>query len=175
MVFTLITIYIIFYIFILLSIFTLLFSSNLFNFINILSVGNLLLFIQKYKTSKTLYLWLFFSLTGLPPFGLFFIKFNILLYILGNTHIFSLSTVFFFLFLNMLFYCQVFSFKNHKKPLYSIVGPDIFKFFKNTTNFYSNLSSYTTYNVSIFVINILFMLIFTVFFFNDYFLILSII
>lgn len=173
MVFTLVTIYITFYILILLSIFGLIFSNTLFNILGILSLGNLIVFLQKYKNLKTLYFWLFFSLTGLPPVGLFFVKFNIFFAILNNTHIISSIIVFFFFFLNMLFYSQVFSSKNHKKSLYHIIGPDIFSYFKNTQLYSSNFSNYTMYSITIFSINILFFLFFTFVFFSDYYLILS--
>ncbi len=173
MVFTLVVIYITFYMLILLSIFSLIFSNSLFSILSILSLGNLMLFFQKYKNLKTLYFWLFFSLTGLPPVGLFFVKFNIFFSILNNSHIISSVIIFFFFFLNMLFYSQVFSFKNHKKSLNHIIGPDIFSYFRNTQMYYFNFSKYTTYFITIFIINILFFLFFTFFFFSDYWLILS--
>ena len=171
--FTLTSIYATFYILILLSILIIIFSSNIFNLLSTLSLGNLILLIQKYKTSKTMYLWLFFSLTGLPPFGLFFIKFNILFHILVNTHFGSVLVSFFFFFLNMLFYSQIFSYKNHKTNLYHIVCPDIFNYFKNTKLTYPKFSSHITYSINLFAINLLFFLFFTSLLFNDLFLILN--
>ena len=173
MVFTLVTIYITFYVLILLSIFGLIFSNTLFSVLSVWSLGNLMLFLQKYKSLKTLYFWLFFSLTGLPPVGLFFVKFNIFFSVLNNTHIISSVIMFLFFFLNMLFYSQIFSFKNHKKSLYHTIGPDMFSYFRNTKLYSSNFSKYTTYFITIFSINVLFFLFLTGLFLSDYYLIIS--
>lgn len=171
--FTLTSIYLTLYVYILLSLFILIFNSSIFNVISTLSLGNLILFIQKYKTNKTIYLWLFFCLTGLPPFGLFFIKFNILFYILINTHISSVIIIFVFFFLNMLFYSQTFSYKNYKSKLYHIVCPNIFNCFRSKNIINSQFSSYTTYSINLFAINILFFTFFTFILFTDFFLILN--
>lgn len=169
--FTLIALYLTAYLLIILSIFKLTFSQLPSNIITTFSLNNFILFIQKYKNFKNLYLWLFFCLTGLPPVGLFFIKFNILFFIFSNTHIFSIIVIFFFFFLNMLFYTQIFAFKNQKKSMYHLINVDIFTFFKNTEYRSSNFSSYIDYKIVLFTVNILFLLFFTFIFFSDYYLI----
>lgn len=169
--FTFSLLYVMFYLFIILAIFVLTFSQIPLFVLTSFSLTNFIIFVQKYKTSKNIYFWLFFCLSGLPPVGLFFIKFNIFFFILYQTHLFSIFVLFFFFFLNMLYYLQLFNFKNFKKPMYSVITPDIFFLWKNNQAIWSSFTTYTTYFIVLFSVNVLFFLFFTFLFFTDYFLI----
>ena len=122
--FTLSLVYVVFYLFIFLSILIVSLSQLPIVILTQLSTTNFMIFIQKYTRVKSLYLWLFFSLTGLPPVGLFFIKFNIFFLILYQTHIFVIIVLFLLFFLNMLYYAQLFNFRNFKKPIYHLMSPN---------------------------------------------------
>lgn len=124
--FTLSLIYVIFYLFIFLSILILTFSQLPIYVLTHFSTPNVMVFIQKYKPTKNLYLLLFFSLTGLPPVGLFFIKFNIFFFVLYQANFLIILVLFFFFFFNMIFYAQLFNFRNFKKPLYPLLTPNLF-------------------------------------------------
>jgi hypothetical protein len=169
--FTFSIIYVVFYLLIFLSICFFLFTQIPFYVITHFSIPNVMIFLQKYKYLSFFYFWLLFMLTGLPPFGLFFVKFNIFFFILHNTNIISIVLIFFFFFFNMLFYLQVFNFKNFKKNNYHLVTPEIFLLWKDNHNF----TTYSTYSIVKFSVNILFFLFFMFLFFADYYLILFII
>lgn len=124
--FTLSLLYVVFYLFIFLAVFIISFSQMPLYILTHFSLANTIIFMQKYKTSKNLYLWLFFSLTGLPPVGLFFVKFNIFFFVLYQAHFFVIIMLFIFFFFNMLYYAQIFNFRNNKKPLYSLITPAVF-------------------------------------------------
>lgn len=170
--FTFSLLYVTFYLFIFLSIFIITFSQIPLFVLTSFSLTNFIIFIQKYKPTKGIYFWLFFSLSGLPPVGLFFIKFNIFFFVLYQTHIFSVIILFLFFFLNMLYYLQLFNFKNFKKSMYPLLTPNIFILWRNNQFIWSNFSTHSTYSITLFSVNILFFLFFTVIFFTDYFLIL---
>jgi len=172
--FTLSLVYVILYLFIFLAVLILTFSQLPLYFLTHISITNFMIFFQKYKHTKNLYLWLFFCLTGLPPVGLFFIKFNIFFYVLYQSHIFIVMILFLLFFLNMLYYAQLFNFRNFKKPIYTIVTPQVFAIW-NTNEFFGKFTStYNTYYTTLAIVNIIMFLILTVFFFTDYFLILNI-
>lgn len=162
------------YLFIFLSLLALIFTQiPLYVFTNY-STTNLMIFIQKYVPLKNLIFFLIFALTGLPPFGLFFVKFNLLTFILYQTHFFLIIVVFLMFFLNMLYYVQLFNFRNFKKKSYH----------EFTSTFYSRgqstgvttvwKSTYNTYSLVLFIINTLSVVIFSILFFNDFFLIINI-
>jgi hypothetical protein len=173
--FTLTLLYIIFYLLTVLSLLILIFSQTPIYLITHLSITNFMVFIQKYKVEKTIYLWLFFCLTGLPPVGLFFIKFNIFFFLLYQTHFLNIILIFFFFFFNMLYYLQVFNFRNFKKPMYCILTPKIFNVWGTNSTNNQVFSSYNTYKLTLFVINVTLFFCFTLFFVSDYFLVLNII
>lgn len=173
--FTLSLLYVLSYLLLILSLLILTFTHLPVYVLTHFSLPNFMVFIQKYKTEKNLYLWLFFSLTGLPPVGLFFIKFNIFFFVLYQTHILVIFVLFLFFLFNMLFYVQIFNFRNYKKSLYSVLNADVFNMWRTPRGLQSNFSTYTTYKVVVSVVNVLFFMIFTVFFFGDYFLILNLI
>lgn len=173
--FTLSLIYVLSYLFLILSLLILIFTQLPIHMLTSFSLPNFIIFIQKYKVEKNLYLWLFFSLTGLPPVGLFFVKFNLFFFILYQTHILIIFLLFLFFLFNMLFYVQLFNFRNYKKSLYSVVNGNIFNNWSAGWDLNSNYTTYTTYKVILSIINVIFFLSFTVFFFGDYFLILNII
>jgi formate hydrogenlyase subunit 3/multisubunit Na+/H+ antiporter MnhD subunit len=67
---------------------------------------------MKYSKFKNIYVGLLLTLTGLPPFILFFVKFNYLLEIFYKLNFMMCAIVYIMFFLNMLFYIQ--SFLNKK-------------------------------------------------------------
>ncbi len=142
-------------------------------FLTHLSLTNFIIFLQKYIPTKNLFFFLIFALTGLPPVGLFFVKFNILVFIIYQTHIFIAVVLFLMFFLNMLYYLQLFNFKNYKKSLYSVLTPDILRSWNSSKSF-GTPSTYNTYKLILIVINILVFLLLTLVIFADYFLIINI-
>lgn len=171
--FTLGVLYISFYLFIFLAILILSFSQLPVYFMTQLSITNFILFIQKYKHQKTAYLWLFFCLTGLPPVGLFFVKFNIFFLILHQAHLITIIVLFFLFFFNMVYYAQLFNFRNFKRPLYHIVNPSMFSVWYSEIPTKTFFSSYNTYSFMLTVVNTLLFLFLSVLFFGDYFLVFS--
>lgn len=113
------------YLFVFLSLLTLAFTQFPLQLLTKYSTSNFFIFLLKYTHTKNLFLFLIFCLTGLPPVGLFFIKFNILSFLLYQNHIFFSIVLFFMFFFNMLYYSQLFNFKNTKKNTYNIVTPSI--------------------------------------------------
>lgn len=171
--FTLSLVYVVLYLLIFLAVLVLTFSQLPLYFLTHMSTTNFMIFFQKYKHTKNLYLWLFFCLTGLPPVGLFFIKFNIFFYVLYQSHIFIIIILFLLFFVNMLYYAQLFNFRNFKKPIYTSLTPQVFTIW-NTNEFFGKfISTYNTYYITLAVVNIIMFLILTALFFTDYFLILN--
>ena len=125
--FTFSLLYVFTYLCIFLSLLVLAFTQLPLHVLTHLSLPNFVVFLQKYIPSKNLFLLLIFSLTGLPPVGLFFVKFNILTFLLYQTHLFVGVILFFMFLLNMLYYTQLFNFKNFNKPLYTVLTPDILR------------------------------------------------
>ncbi len=172
--FTLALIYIVFYLVIFLAILLLIFSQIPLNLLMNFSISNFMIFLKKYTPTSPLYLWLLFCLTGLPPVGLFLVKFNIFFVILYQVHMFIVILLFLFFFFTMLFYIQVFTVRNFKLPMYYLVTPKIFETWA-TSNFYkSYMSTYNTYSTVLFVVSILMFLLLTILFFSDYVLVFSI-
>jgi formate hydrogenlyase subunit 3/multisubunit Na+/H+ antiporter MnhD subunit len=82
------------------------------NKINLQTMPHMILYITKHSRFKNLYYGLILSLTGIPPFFLFFIKFNLLskLFFQMTFEIFYIA--FLSLFLNMIYYLQGIYLKN---------------------------------------------------------------
>lgn len=171
--FTFSLLYVILYLYIFLALLVLTFSQLPIYILTHFSTPNVLVFIQKYKPSKNLYYWLFFSLTGLPPVGLFFVKFNIFFYVLYQSHILIICMLFLVFFLNMLYYMQLFGFRNSKRELYSVINPAMITMCVGDSAWRS-LSTYNTYYFTLLTVNVLLVLILTVIFFADYYLIVQI-
>lgn len=165
--------YVLVYLFIFLSLLTLSFSQLPIQFLTQLSTSTFLVILQKYTNFKGLFLFLIFALTGLPPVGLFFVKFNILAFVLYQTHLATMVGLFLIFFLNMLFYMQLFNVKNYKKQVYFVMNSDIFTIWQQ--NFLSKncKTTYSTYILVLSIITILLFLSLTLFFFADVFLVLS--
>lgn len=170
--FTFSLLYVFVYLGIFLSLLILAFTQLPVRVITHLSLPHFILFLQKYIPTKNLFMLLIFSLTGLPPVGLFFIKFNILTFLLYQTHIFIGCVLFLMFLLNMLYYIQLFNFKNFNKPLYHILSPEVLKNWRLNLTTYS---SYNTYFLTLFIVNTLVFVILSIIIFNDYFLILSLV
>ena len=76
------------------------------------SLPYMLYYIVNFSKLKNTYYGLVIALTGLPPFILFFIKFNILLEVLLRAGYLVTYVIFLLLFSNMLFYLQPLYLKN---------------------------------------------------------------
>jgi hypothetical protein len=71
------------------------------------------MYLLKYSKVKNLYLSILLSLTGLPPFLVFFIKANYILSFIGTLSFYSSLFVVISYFINMLFYTQLYLYKNY--------------------------------------------------------------
>jgi formate hydrogenlyase subunit 3/multisubunit Na+/H+ antiporter MnhD subunit len=100
------------------------------------SVSYLIIYITKFSKLKNIILTLFLSLVGLPPFILFFIKFNYLINLIYKLNFFLVLLVFLIFFLNMIFYIQIFFHKNLNISL-KLLKP----LKKNKINYYIIFSS----------------------------------
>ena len=76
------------------------------------SISFLMTYILKFSKLKSIIFLLFLSLAGLPPFILFFVKFNYIINLLYKLNFFLILITFLIFFLNMLFYVQLFFHKN---------------------------------------------------------------
>jgi len=125
------------------------------NSLKILPLSHLLYYIIKYSKLKITFYALVIALTGLPPFLLFFAKFNLLTSVYGSIGFFYFYVAFLTICYKMFFYIQMIILKNIKFEI------DI----ENVYN--TNLSQF-----SFFFIHLnLFISIYSVFFFPDIFLI----
>jgi hypothetical protein len=70
-------------------------------------------YVIKYSKIKNLYLSVLVSLAGLPPFLLFFIKSNYIISFIASLSLLSNLIIFFSYFVNMLYYTQMFLYKNY--------------------------------------------------------------
>ena len=170
--FTFSLLYVFTYLCVFLSLLVLAFTQLPLRILTHLSLPNFIIFLQKYIPSKNLFLLLIFSLTGLPPVGLFFVKFNILTFLLYQTHLFVGIVLFLMFLLNMLYYAQIFNFKNFNKPLYSSLTPDMLKAWYSERGM--GVSSYNTYHLTLMVVNVLIFVMLGIIIFSDYFLVISI-
>lgn len=84
------------------------------NKITLTSIPHMLMYIEQFSKYKYLYYSLFLALTGIPPFLLFFIKFNYLIASLSNLTFVIIYIIFLIFFLNMLYYVQVYITKDTK-------------------------------------------------------------
>lgn len=102
--------------YILVYIFTLIqiqFLLNLHKFnIKTITIPYLFYYITKFSKLKNILLLFIISMSGIPPFILFYIKFNFLINLLYKFNFLNIILVYLSLFLNMLFYVQIFFFKN---------------------------------------------------------------
>lgn len=169
--FTLGLLYIYLYIYIFLSFLLLSFSFVPLQFLTKWSLTSYLIFLQKYTNIKNIFFVLVFSLTGLPPVGLFFIKFNILSFVLYQTHILLIIFLFFIFLLNMLYYIQLLNVKNFKTNIYSNLNSNIFQIWGNDSrvNYGNNINYHHLY----FIISTIGFIFCTIFFYTDFFLLLN--
>lgn len=116
------------------------------------SLSFLMTYILKFSKLKSIIYLLFLSLAGLPPFILFFIKFNYLINLLYKLNFFLIFLIFIIFFLNMLFYIQLFFHKN----IY--ISLKLFKPNKKRNFQFTNIYNITWFSLFIF---------FSVFFFSD--------
>lgn len=170
--FTFSLLYVFTYLCVFLSLLILAFTQLPLRMLTHLSLPNFVIFLQKYIPSKNLFLLLIFSLTGLPPVGLFFVKFNILTFLLYQTHLFIGVVLFLMFLLNMLYYAQVFNFKNFNKQIYSVLSPEVLKSWYIVGS--RGESSYNTYHLTLTVVNILIFIMLGIIVFNDYFLVIGV-
>lgn len=173
--FTLGLAYVLIYLITFLSLLILAFNQMPIQFLTQLSTSTFLVILQKYTNFKGLFLTLIFALTGLPPVGLFFVKFNILAFVLYQTHIVVIISLFFLFFLNMLFYMQLFNVRNSKKSVYAVMNPDIFGFWQQNSLSKSCKGSYSKYTSVLAVVTTILCISLSLVFFADVFLVLNLI
>lgn len=161
--------YLIIYLSVFISLLIFSFSFLPVKFITHWSISNYLILIQKYTIFKNIFFSLIFALTGLPPVGLFFVKFNILTTLLYQLHFFYIFIIFIIFFFNMLYYIQLFNIRNYKKKIYQNFTNDIKKYWKDTFVLYT----YLTYKNIFYIVYLLVLLVLTIFVFADIYLILN--
>lgn len=137
------------------------------------SLPNYFIFINRYSIAKNTILLQFFFLSGIPPFGLFFIKLNLFSYLLYQIHIAFIVLFYILFFVNMIFYIQVFNFKNFKKNIYFLVHTTFFKTIVKTIKFKYYYSTYLTFKSLYLILLTSFILMFSIYFYVDFYLILS--
>lgn len=76
------------------------------------SLTYLLTYVNKFSKLKNIIYVLLLSLSGLPPFFLFFVKVNILINFFNSHSIVIIILIFILFFLNMIYYIQLFINKN---------------------------------------------------------------
>jgi len=128
-----------------------------------------LIFIKKYTTFQTYFFSLFLCLSGLPPVGLFFIKFNILSFIMSNTHIVCMFFLYIAFLVNMFFYLQLFNFRNFRLNISVNINNIIFSYFYKNNFFNITNFSFNTFFFSFFSILFILLSFFFLFFFSDFF------
>ena len=136
------------------------FNKILFNNYKNISLVYINFYINKFSKYRILYFILFLSLSGLPPFILFFIKFNFLINILFKYNIFMVFFIFFIFFFNMLFYIQIFYNKN--------INYNIMLYKPSSKN-------YINYKIIYIITFYIFLILLSIFFFQDYFFIFKLI
>ena len=148
-------VYLFFYILIFLSLTILSFLIIPFDLLTKFSMPNYFTILQKYTNNKFIVLVNFLFLTGLPPFSLFLVKFNILTYVLYHNHFLVILMLFLVFLINMFYYAQIFNYKNYKNNNYSLFTVNILKYFNNPRG---NLvtQTYLNYRCTLTVINIFF-------------------
>lgn len=169
--FTLGLLYVYLYIYIFLSLLLLTFSFIPLQLLTKWSLTFYLAFLQKYTNIKNLFFFLIFSLTGLPPVGLFFVKFNILSFVLYQTHFLLIIFLFLIFLLNMFYYIQIFNIKNFKVNIYSNLNSSIFQVWSTDSNI--NYGNYNSYHYTYFIVSVLGVIVCTIFFYTDLLLLLN--
>ena len=149
-------------------------------FISHVSFNTSFSFLKNYTKSTGLIFLLFFLLSGLPPVGIFFLKLNIIIYLLTYWNLFYIILVYFILFFNMLFYLQILKFKKQWTYLSIIFKSDIYKLNAKDNSLLQkpevlifkkliNKESYYVYNITYIIFSILLLFFFSIFFFSDIF------
>jgi len=126
-----VTFYIIIYVLQLLSLYYVI-KVSVTSKITLATLGSIHSHIMRFSRLKWLYLALILNLTGLPPFVLFFIKFNYIVEIFAGAPFSICTTAYLILFIHMMFYVQSLLVKNaneneiifrepKEKPNYKIV------------------------------------------------------
>ena len=139
-------------------------------------------FLKNYTRWNLLILSFFLLLSGLPPVGLFFIKLNIIVYLLKYWNIFFIILMFLLLFFSMIFYLQVFRFRKGWTNLRILFQGSFYSTNANsrlnqslnlTTPFKPLLveGDFYLYNIVYLLFIICFFLFFSIFFITDLYLI----
>lgn len=171
--FTLGILYLFLYCLAILGLFLLSFSQMPISALTQWSIPSFFFYLNRYSKFKQLWLILFFSLTGLPPVGLFFIKFNIIAVVIYQAHVVMFVVIFFLFFLNMLYYVQVYSFKNTQKDMYTLINNEIFKLYKRSLFSYKYNESYKLFKLIFYLIFIIILSTVFMFIFSDIFFLFS--
>lgn len=170
--FTFVLMYIFFYVFIILSLLILSFVFLPLSFLTQFSLTSYLVIIQKYTAMRGIFFFCVFSLSGLPPVGLFFVKFNIFLFLIYQTHFIFIIVLFFIFLLNMFYYIQLFNVKNFKTPVYAVIKPVIFLNYQETYNITTLSLNYSKYHLMLFINTFFGLIVLNLLFYSDLYLIL---
>lgn len=169
--FTLGILYLFLYCLVMLGLFLLSFTHLPFPVLTQWSLPSFFIYINRYSKFKQIWLMLFFSLTGLPPVGLFFVKFNIIASIIYQTHVLMFIIIFLVFFMNMLYYVQVYNTKNSQKDIYNLLNHNVFKTYKTNLYNFKQYESLRLYKLTFYLVNIVILtLIFNLIFSDVYFL-----
>ena len=160
--------YLFLYILTFLSLTVLTFLSIPFELLVRFSMPNYFTILQKYTNNKFMMMINFLFLTGLPPFGLFLVKFNILTYVLYHNHFILIFILFLVFLINMFYYAQIFNYKNSKTNDYSLVNAGILKYFNNPRRTLVN-QTYVNYRCFLIVTNTIGFFLLSLFVYTDCF------
>lgn len=166
MIVTFSNIYILYYLINILILFFLSYISSPMIFLKKYNINSYITYLKKYTLYNKLYITIIFLLTGLPPVGLFFVKFTILSLLFKNINIILILIIFIVFFLNMLFYSQIFLIKNYKFSINNLINNNIFSDFK-IDNFKSNKNNYVNIKIIIYIYLFILCLIFNINFISD--------
>ena len=172
MVATLILLYSIFYILLNIFILNYLYSTLMLKNISSYNLNFIIKFHKKYTNNNPFTMY-FLLLSGLPPACFFFIKFTFLLNIISYINLITIILIIINLFLNTIFYLQIFNNTNYTNKEYS---KDFILYLKNNTMLDKLKSTYTDkeYKNTRRTICLLFFSFFFIFFFCDVFLCLNV-
>lgn len=164
--------YLLFYCLIFLSLLLLSFLAIPSTFLTQFSLSVYFTIMQKYTNYKFIVNYNFLVLTGLPPFSLFLIKFNILTYIMYSNHVTVTILMFITLLLNMFYYAQIFNNKNYKTAVYPLLTRTIFKGYSYTHKNFQK-ATYSYYFVNLFLVNSFICTFLSIFLYTEFFLIIG--
>lgn len=151
------------------AVFILIFNLVPMSFMKNYSIQLLISYLTLYVPLSRYFFLLVITLTGLPPVGLFLIKFNIISLLMLHTSTNFSGFVFVLFLLNIIFYSQLLLIKNLTLNIFYSYKSDIFYNYK-LSNLIEFFKGYYYYKAIFFVNYILAILLFNIFLYNDIYL-----